>query len=562
MGRIKLLTEKTINQIAAGEVVERPASIIKELIENSIDAGALNIFIDIENGGKKRITVKDDGCGMTEDDVFMALERHATSKINDIADLEKISTMGFRGEAIPSIAAVTHFSISSAISHGEGFRIVSKNGVITENGPVSMPKGTEISCSNLFHNIPARKKFLKSDEREMAHIKEMIQKFSIINYKTGFSFAHNGRNLFTLNPSPSVSVRISDIWKLNREMIRSFHMERDGISLTAHVPSPFEAPVSLTAVSVNGRIVNDRVINGAILRTFREQVGGEFRSPVVILLEVQNGTVDINVHPSKLEVRFRDPFIISELISNSITGALKSFRPVEKIETQAGQAFEGVTMTVSEKESPESYSGEIFSPENENLFEMKIRDYKKLGVLFGVYQIIEMTDRVIFLDQHASHERITFTALKKASELKSGMSQMLVAPIIVGLSDIEKDIISSNIILFSNAGFLIEQFDESSVAVRAVPAIGFDADWKGVVKEMAGELENYGSSGVMEDIFMSRLATAACRSSVKRNDLLTSLEIDSLIEDINHSESLTCPHGRPFFFSMSRNEFEKKVKRQ
>jgi DNA mismatch repair protein MutL len=163
MGRIKLLTEKTINQIAAGEVVERPASIIKELVENSIDAGALNIFIDIENGGKKRITVKDDGCGMTEDDVFMALERHATSKINDIADLEKISTMGFRGEAIPSIAAVTHFSISSAISHGEGFRIVSKNGVITENGPVSMPKGTEISCSNLFHNIPARKKFLKSD---------------------------------------------------------------------------------------------------------------------------------------------------------------------------------------------------------------------------------------------------------------------------------------------------------------------------------------------------------------------------------------------------------------
>ncbi|HNZ52673.1 MAG TPA: DNA mismatch repair endonuclease MutL, partial [bacterium] len=252
MGRIKLLTEKTINQIAAGEVVERPASIIKELVENSIDAGALNIFIDIENGGKKRITVKDDGCGMTEDDVFMALERHATSKINDIADLEKISTMGFRGEAIPSIAAVTHFSISSAISHGEGFRIVSKNGVITENGPVSMPKGTEISCSNLFHNIPARKKFLKSDEREMAHIKEMIQKFSIINYKTGFSFAHNGRNLFTLNPSPSVSVRIADIWKLNREMIRSFHMERDGISLTAHVPSPFEAPVSLTAVSVNG----------------------------------------------------------------------------------------------------------------------------------------------------------------------------------------------------------------------------------------------------------------------------------------------------------------------
>jgi DNA mismatch repair protein MutL len=562
MGKIKLLSEKTINQIAAGEVVERPSSIVKELIENSIDAGALNIFVDIENGGKKRITVKDDGCGMTEDDIFMAFERHATSKIKDIADLEMISTMGFRGEAVPSIAAVTHFSISSATAHGDGYKVVSKNGVITENGPVSMPKGTEITCSNLFHNVPARRKFLKSDEREMAHIKEIIQKFSIIHYKTGFSFTHNGRNLFTLNPSHSVSARISDIWKLNREMIRSFNVERNGISVTAHVPSPFESPVSLTSVSVNGRIVNDRVINGAILRTFREQIGGEFRSPVVILLEVQNGVVDINVHPSKLEVRFRDPFLISEVISNSITGALKSFRPVEKIETQSGQTVEGVPMTISDKGAPESYSGEIFTPENENLFEMKIRNYKKLGVLFGVYQIIEMTDRVIFLDQHASHERITFTALKKVSELKSGMSQMLIAPIIVALSDIEKDIINSNIILFSNAGFLIEQFDESSVAVRAVPAIGFDADWAGVVREMAGELENYSSSGVLEEMFLSRLATAACRSSVKRNDLLTPLEIDSLIEDINNSESLTCPHGRPFFFSMSRNEFEKKVKRQ
>ncbi|MGI6395184.1 MAG: DNA mismatch repair endonuclease MutL [bacterium] len=583
MGVVKLLPEKTINQIAAGEVVERPASIVKELIENSIDANAEKITVQIENGGKKKIVVKDDGNGMDESDVFTALERHATSKIKEISDLENISTMGFRGEAIPSIAAVTNFSISSATVHGEGFKVASRNGVITENRPVSIPKGTEIVCSNLFHNLPVRKKFLKSDEREFAHVKEAMQKLSIVNHTIAFFLSHNSRDILTLNSSPSHLNRIADVWKLKKEMIRSFKAERGDMNITAFVPSPFEQPVSLSVTAVNGRIINDRAVNGAIFRAFREQVGGDFKSPVALFIEVPKESVDINVHPSKLEVRFRDYFAVSELILNSIAGALKSFRiPLngqEELEKVVGsykpslpssREGSGSTSSVFDKMGEEFYKGEPIDykseieggAQNDNLFGLKIENYKKIGVIFGVYLVIEMEDQVIFLDQHASHERITFTNLKKVSEVKSGMSQMLIAPELVPLSEVEVDIVKSNIDEFSSAGFLIEIFDENSVAIRAVPAIGFETDWKKVVRQMALELRETGSPAAVKEIFLSRLATVACKSSVKRNDLLSSAEIDSLINDINNLEHLTCPHGRPFFFSISKNEFERRVKRQ
>lgn len=578
MGKIKLLTEKTANQIAAGEVVERPLSIVKELIENSLDAGAENITVDVEKGGKKRITITDDGCGMTEDDLFMALERHATSKIREIADLEILSTMGFRGEAVPSIAAVTRFSIASAMSHGEGFKIVTENGNILENRAVPMPKGTEIVCSNLFHNVPARKKFLKSDEREFSHIRETVQKFSIINHNTGFSLISNLRNIFSMNRSDSVFQRIADVWKLNKEMIRAFSSESAGVNVTCYVPSPAESPVSLTVVSVNGRVVNDRFINGAIMRTFREEIGGEFRSPAVIMIEIDKSSVDINVHPSKLEVRFKDPFGVAGLISRSIIGALRAFRQADVFEMKdssedtaattgsysygQGSIFNPEPSHVADKGGEKSYLGDEHVPENESIYGIKIRDYKKIGVLFGVYLIIEMADKVLFLDQHAAHERVTFTALKKASELKSGLSQMLIAPVVVVMSSVELDMFNENKELFDIAGFLAQPFDENSIIIRAVPALGFEADWQAMIKEMVGQLRSYGSSSAMKEFFLSHLATTACRASVKRNDILSDIEIDSLIDDINNSIVLTCPHGRPFFFSMSRNEFEKKVKRQ
>ncbi|HNW81586.1 MAG TPA: DNA mismatch repair endonuclease MutL [bacterium] len=572
MGKITLLSERTINQIAAGEVVERPQSIIKELIENSIDAGADSISIDILNGGKLKIAVKDNGCGMSEEDLFMSLERHATSKISSIEELTSLSTMGFRGEAIPSIAAVTHFSISSATEHGSGFSIQLKNGKITGNRPVSMPKGTEIVAADLFHNVPARKKFLKSDDRESALIRELVQKFAITNPHIGFSLDHNGKNIFTYRKDATVVERISSVWKINPERFSRSFVSTDEATVEAFVPTPFEQVPAISVVSVNNRIVTDRQINSAIFKTFREIIGGDFKSPVVLFLKTVPGFTDINVHPSKLEVRFVKPSLIFELIGNSIAEALNSFRSNTGTENEfkydslrtAGNILSSQPSFVAENQNIFEYGKETAESNSENdpSYSYKFRDYKKIGIVFGVYQIIETKDSVIFLDLHASHERITFTKLTGIISLKNGLSQVLTAPQIIKVSPSELAEFNEHTALFNENGFSIENFDENSLIMRSVPALGFDTDWNGTVKEILGQMINEGSTDILNEKFLYFIASIACRSSVKRNDHLSDIEIDFLINDINNSTVLTCPHGRPFFFVISRNEFEKRVQRR
>lgn len=571
MGKINLLSEKTINQIAAGEVVERPQSIIKELVENSIDAGADNILVSIYNGGRTKIVVKDNGSGMNEDDIFMSLERHATSKISSIEQLQDLATMGFRGEAIPSIAAVTRFSISSATENGHGFSVQFKNGKITADLPVSMPKGTEITAQDLFHNIPARKKFLKSEEREFALIRELIQKFSVTHPGTGFVLDHNDKNIFSYRKGSEIIERISSVWKISIDKISHAQIVTDEVSVETYVPSPFESVPALSVVSVNGRIVSDRHINSAIFRAFREKIGGDFKSPVVIFFKTNPGFTDINVHPSKLEVRFTKPQLISELIQISISKALDSFRETQYIKnTGEYNRTENVAKTsyepsfVSENQSVLDYSAEkgTVSSENENSYSFKFKDYKKTGVVFGIYQIIETKSDIIFLDIHASHERITFSNLKEKISLQNGLSQLLISPQIIKTSPSEMSLFNENCPLFLENGFSIEVFDENSLILRAVPALGFETDWTGTVKEILGELENEGSAHVLNDKFLYFLASRACKSSKKRNDMLSDVEIDFLIQAVNGSNVLTCPHGRPFFFTISRNEFEKRVQRR
>ena len=574
MRKITLLSERTINQIAAGEVVERPLSIVKELVENSIDAKADSISIDIINGGKSKITIKDNGCGMSEEDLFMSLERHATSKINSIEELTSLSTMGFRGEAIPSIAAVTHFSISSATEHGSGFSIQLKNGKITGNRPVSMSKGTEIIAENLFHNVPARKKFLKSDDRESALIRELVQKFAITHPGIGFSLDHNGKNIFTYRKDATAVERISSVWKISSEKFSRSSVSTEEVTIEAFVPSPFEQVPAISVISVNDRIVSDRQINSAIFKTFRENIGGDFKSPVVLFLKTAAGFTDINVHPSKLEVRFVKPSLVFQLIGNSISEALRSFR--EKKETiNESRSYEKDSLIhgsisgmqpsfVAENQNIFDYGKEagISNPENDPSYSFKFRDYKKIGMVFGIYQIIETKDAVIFLDLHASHERITFSNLTERIKLKNGLSQVLIAPQIIKVSPTEIAEFNEHSGLFNENGFSIENFDENSLIMRSVPALGFDTDWAGTVREILGQMIHEGSTDILNEKFLYFIASNACKSSVKRNDHLSDIEIDHLINDINNSNVLTCPHGRPFFFTVSRNEFEKRVQRR
>lgn len=635
MGIIRQLSETIINKIAAGEVVERPASIVKELIENSLDAGAKNIEVEIEGGGKKHILVRDDGCGMSEDDLFMALESHATSKLTKIEDLEDIATMGFRGEAVPSIAAVTKFSISSAQNHGNGFKIETKNNSVVRNMPVSMPKGTEIVANDIFFNVSARRKFLKEDKTEYGKIREIITNFAVAYYQTAFSFKSDSRIIFSYAAANSQLERISSVWKISKELIGSAVAEsRDTVSVHAFIPSPLESVPNHSVITVNGRIVSDRAINSAIFSTFREAVGGEFKSPVMLFIKTDPHFVDVNVHPAKLEVRFLNTSLVTSLIREAMLQALQSIRKCGKNEPandfvpqlsplpmQVSQNFEYPAKNENAEKPPfnavqekndgfihgkiaskpnsnAGFSGHVYEPlpknyvnpfkirendpaytpaiqdnkipeqiyipepEHGNLFGMKIHDYRKIGVVFGVYLILEMNDRIVFLDQHAAHERITYTALQKAMLTNNGLSQELISPILIRLSPTEAATLEENGGKFRKAGFVIDMFDESSATLRATPALGFETDWEKVIKEMLGELASYSDSTEMERFFLSHLAQMACKSSVRRNDILADEEIDALIEAVNKSDFLSCPHGRPFFFVMTKNEFEKKVQRR
>lgn len=632
MSVIKQLSEETINKIKAGEVVERPASIVKELVENSIDAGAKNIVVKIKSGGKKSISVIDDGCGMDEADLYLSLERHATSKLSTVEDLSVIETMGFRGEALPSIASVTNFSITSATSHGDGYRISSRFGKLSETKNVSVPKGTEIVAEDIFFNVPVRKKFLKSDEREYALIRENLMKFSVVHPQISFSFFSNDRNLFTLPAAASPVERISSVWKIPGQYIGFAEVSDPIVRVRAFVPDPTAGIQALSVVAVNRRIISDRLVNAAILKTLKEAVGGEFRTSIVIFIDCDPSFVDVNVHPTKQEVRFRDTNLIAHLIRSSITAAFanlrtaceepeKPFEPQplpEKRESAASSeevksgkvempvnlaasadgfihgkiGFKNTTQiktNIYEKEEPAEKCSEPIHPQHDAvaqreeryipklperrqeppaqttlqpLFSMRIENYKKIGVLFGVYLILEVENGVIFLDQHAAHERMTYNRLRSIYTDSEKLSQLLISPIMVKVSPSEKVVLEENLDKFTALAFDISLLDDSTAVLRATPAIGFETDWEKLIKGMLGEISEYGHSEEFDDFLLSHIAQRACKTSVRRNDILHDADIDALVGMINKSDWLTCPHGRPFFFTMSRNEFEKRVQRK
>jgi len=642
MSVIKQLSEETINKIKAGEVVERPASIVKELVENSIDAGAKNIVVKIKSGGKKSISVTDDGCGMDEADLYLSLERHATSKLSTVEDLSVIETMGFRGEALPSIASVTNFSITSATSHGDGYRIASRYGKLSETKNVSVPKGTEIVAEDIFFNVPVRKKFLKSDEREYALIRENIMKFSVVHPQISFSFFSNDRNLFTLPAASSPTERISAVWKIAAPYIGYAEVTDPLVRVRAFVPDPTVSIQALSVVAVNRRIISDRLVNAAILRTLKETVGGEFRTSIVIFIDCDPAFVDVNVHPSKQEVRFRDTNLVAHLIRTSITAAFANLRalsrdipdspavpaceepetPVrpqpgpersvadavtEVVKTGNGEtsgipavSSDGlihgkikntapVKANVYKKEEPSEKYREPLLPQQDTvaqreeryipkppvrqpgpaeqtalqpLFSMKIENYKKVGVLFGVYLILEVENGVIFLDQHAAHERMTYDRLRNIYACGEKLSQLLISPVMIRISPSEKVALEENINKFTALAFDISLLDDSTAVLRAIPAIGFETDWEKLVKGMLGEISEYGHTAEFDDFLLSHIAQRACKTSVRRNDVLHDADIDALVGMINRSDTLTCPHGRQFFFMMSRNEFEKRVQRK
>ncbi|HNT27679.1 MAG TPA: DNA mismatch repair endonuclease MutL [bacterium] len=574
MGIVKRLPEQLIDQIAAGEVIERPASVVKELVENALDAGATDIIVEVARGGREMIRVADDGSGMGQEDLFMALERHATSKLSDAQGLSRIATMGFRGEALPSIASVSVFSLASALAHGDGFRVAARGGVMTESGPVSRPKGTEATVGRLFFNLPARRKFLKSEEREFAHIKELIQRLAVTHPSIAFRLIHNERTALSFAAATSVADRAAEVWKAGRDETTLVEETAGHTAGTLLLGSPYRSFAAPATVTVNRRIVSDRRVNAVIYRVIRESVGGDHRPVYALSISLPPEEVDVNVHPAKSEVRFRDESAVFALIEALFRKGLAALRTGER----SPELFPGAPTSPAHAALPRIAPSarptgtELFSPPlpltgvadtTPASFSPAIRitGYRVLGTLFDTYIAVEMGDALYLIDQHASHERIVYTRLREAMEKKSGLTQLTLLAEPVHLSPVEMAVWREHREMFADIGLTLEELDDETLVIRGVPALSLDPSWPSLVQDLLADIREQGFSSAWDEKFLSIAADRACKRAVRAGRSLAPEEIERLIADINASEVLTCPHGRPFFFVVSKRDIERGIGR-
>ncbi len=560
MARIRLLDEDTINKIAAGEVIERPASAVKELVENSIDAGASKVLVEVADGGKSLIKVTDDGCGIDPEDLPLAFQKHATSKIRDSKDLEKICTLGFRGEALASIASVScsvevYTKARSALS---GTYLRMENGKMAEIKEVGCPAGTSISVHDLFYNVPARRKHLKGAEAELVHITNTITEMAIINYGISFELFSGRRTLFKSAKSVTwddVLLRIFGLKTL--KAMAAFHAEGRGWRLSGSAGDPFSTRSSPDRifVFVNGRAVASKALVSALRETYRNiiPVG---RSPIaVVSLEISPELVDVNVHPAKREIRLLREEEISAGLAQAVASALQAraepaqIRPGEmpsaetKSRVTIAQSCEQSTLPLELGERAET------AGEQPRL--------KILGQILDLYIVAEGDQGLILIDQHAAAERIRFERLRTLFCQKQ-IKQELAEPIALELSPSEQILIRSWQETLQEIGFEIIPFGGNTYSVRAVPALGYRLENTEAVHDILRDLFASGRVGPDSTSKDEILKLLACKGSIKSGKTLTVVEMHRLLSDLYACQNpFTCPHGRPVIVIINPGQLER-----
>ncbi|MEE4218243.1 MAG: DNA mismatch repair endonuclease MutL [Xanthomonadales bacterium] len=568
---IKPLPDHLVNQIAAGEVVERPSSVVKELVENSLDAGALHIKVVLEQGGRQLIRVIDDGMGMLRDELGLALQRHATSKIASLEDLENVATMGFRGEALPSIASVSRMDLASR-HHDEahGWSVTVRRGEISEAVPSAVQKGCHISVEDLFYNVPARRKFLRAERTEFKHVDQLLRRFALARFDVGFELVHNGKSISAL---PPVSDEAGQDLRLQRVMGREFldHVipvdsERGGVRLHGWVAEPRynRAQADRQYFFVNGRAIRDRVVAHAVRSAFQDVLYHGRHPAFVLYLEIPPGTVDVNVHPQKHEVRFRDSRMVHNFLYSPLHRALAAtgggaVRPGAELVKDAafsgfGQDQGGMSLPVREQLS--AYARVLGSgpatepPPAMQTAETPDDEIPPLGFavaqLHGVYVLSQNTSGLVLTDMHAAHERITYEQLKSRYDEGAIKGQRLLVPIDVQLSESEADLVESQSGKLAGLGLVVDRSGPESVVVREVPALLARSDAAQLLRDVLSDIGSLGSSERIEAASNEILSTMACHGSVRANRQLTLPEMNALLRDMERTErSGHCNHGRP-----------------
>ena len=603
---IRRLPENLVNRIAAGEVVERPASALKELVENAIDSGARNISVRMGAGGIDLVEVTDDGCGMSPSDMALALERHATSKLPD-EDIELVSTLGFRGEALPSIASVSKMTLESRPAGAEGWTRTVDHGVVTGEGPAALPQGTRVRVENLFGNVPARRKFLRSARAEYAAALDTMKRLAMARPDIGFVVEHDGRRVLAVQPTTMRPERVAAL--TSHELIDNsvaLDFEREGVRLggVASLPTYNRGVADHQFLFVNGRPVKDRLLIGAVRGAYAEMLARDRHAVVALFLDLPPTLVDVNVHPAKTEVRFRDPALIRGMIVSGLRHALdqSGFRSVQRpsadalaawqqepIQTAQGDIFArpaalGATayqgnygqrpVYSSAHESRSSFAdlgpipGEDLAPlwgraaeANEPVPD---RARNPLGVARGqvanTYIVAEAEDGLVIVDQHAAHERLVLERMRKAMAAAGGFvpSQALLLPIVVELEEPACDRLEARAEELSAFGLDVERFGPGAILVRATPAVLGDGDAKGLLEDLADDLAAYDDALSLKERIDHVAATMACHGSVRAGRVLSVTEMNALLREMEITpHSGQCNHGRPTWVKLALSDVEK-----
>ena len=574
---IRRLPLHLVNRIAAGEVVERPAAALKELVENSIDAGATQIAISLANGGMERIEVSDNGSGMTPRDMALALERHATSKLPDEA-IDAVTTLGFRGEALPSIASVAQLSIESRVRGHDGWRRTVDNGVFQEEGPAAIPPGTRVRVEGLFAKIPARRKFLRSERSEYAACVDTIKRLAMARPDIGFSLEHGGRRTLLVPPGEPGPDRVAALTdRALTEASVAIDFEREGVRLTgvAGLPTFNRGVPDHQYLCVNGRPVKDRLLAGAVRGAYSDMLARDRHAVVALFLEVAPGEVDVNVHPAKTEVRFRDPALVRGLIVSGLRRALdeagQGRAPLASVaalgswqsEADGNQAWPTQAIQSRVWDNRHNYmaappaarseEAQIPAPEAVN-YPMGVAR----GQIAQTYIVAEAEDGLVLVDQHAAHERLVLERMRRAVEAGEVSSQALLIPEVVELDETACDRLEARILDLSAFGLELERFGPAAMLVRATPAVLGTRDIKGLVADLADELAAHGEVLSLKERIDAVAGTMACHGSVRAGRVLSVVEMNALLREMEVTpHSGQCNHGRPTWVKLAHGDIEK-----
>jgi len=572
---IRRLPPELINRIAAGEVVERPASALKELVENSLDAGAGQVSIRLHAGGLELVEVADDGCGMNPDEMRLALERHATSKLPDDA-IDRVTSFGFRGEALPSIASVSRLTLESRVRGSDGWRIQVDHGEQAGEGPAALPPGTRIRIEGLFDKVPARRKFLRSPRSEYAACLDTVKRLAMARSDVGFTFDHDGRRILTLQAAEAPT-RVAEL--LTHELDRhgiGIDCVREGLRLTGVISLPTfnRGMADQQYLFVNSRPVKDRVLVGALRAAYRDLIARDRHPIAALFLEVPLDEVDINVHPAKTEVRFRDPAAVRGLIVGGLRHALDEESQRSAAREQAASPVMW-TSSASYTPVPDLGLGLTSLREEQSLFEpvtfvpqaraepaVEPVPTFPLGVARGqvaaTYIVAEAEDGLVIVDQHAAHERLVLERMRAAREGGSIARQALLMPEVVDLDEADCDRLEGAAAELSGMGLDVERFGPTTMLVRAVPAALGKTDAAGLLADLASEIAELGGPMSLRDKLDHVAATIACHGSVRAGRVLSVAEMNALLREMEVTpRSGQCNHGRPTWVKLGHSEIEK-----